>query len=136
MKASPLYTLVVVCACMLTGVAASAHHSFATEYDRSKPVTITGSVSKVAWVNPHTHIYIDVKDTSDKTVTWDFELAPPAMLMRKGWTRDSLKVGDTVTVVGFAHKDTPAVGNASTVTLSDGRKVFAGSASEDGTPPR
>jgi hypothetical protein len=135
MKASWLYGMVVIGAGLLTGVSASAHHSFSAEYDRSKPVTITGPVSKVEWVNPHAHIFIDVKDTSAKTVTWDFELAPPSMLMRRGWTRDSLKIGDVATVSGFMAKDTPAAGNANTVTLSDGRKVFAGS-TEDGSPTR
>jgi len=129
MKASSLFGVVILGACLLSGASASAHHSFSAEYDRNKPVTVTGTVSKVAWVNPHAHIFIDVKD-ADKTVTWDFELVPPSMLMRRGWTRDSLKIGDTVTVTGFMAKDTPAAGNAGNVTLPDGRKVFAGSAED------
>jgi uncharacterized protein DUF6152 len=110
-----------------------AHHSFDAEYDRSKPFTFTGSVTKVEWTNPHARFYVDVKDKNGVVVNWDFELGPPNSLMRRGWTRNSLKPGDSVTVAGFLSKLSPTNGNATTVTLSDGRKVFAGS-SADGTP--
>ena len=110
-----------------------AHHSFDAEYDRSKPFTLTGAVTKVEWTNPHARFYVDVKDKNGVAVNWDFELGPPNSLMRRGWNRNSLKHGDTVTVTGFLSKLSPTNGNATTVTLSDGRKVFAGSSS-DGTP--
>jgi len=112
-----------------------AHHSFSAEFDRSKPVTVTGTVTKVEWANPHARFFIDVKDEAGKVNNWDFELASPNGLMRRGWTRNSLKIGDVVTVSGWAAKNAPHVGNTSTVTLSDGRKVFAGSSAENETNP-
>jgi hypothetical protein len=109
-----------------------AHHSFAAEYDSAKPVTLTGTVTKVEWMNPHARFYLDVKDETGKVNNWEFELGSPNGLMRRGWTRNSLKEGDTVTVSGSLAKDGSKLANARTVKLSDGREVFAGSASETG----
>jgi Family of unknown function (DUF6152) len=106
---------------------AYAHHSFSAEYDRDKPVTLTGTVNKLEWTNPHARIYIDVKDANGVLVTWDFELGPPNGLMRQGWNRNSLQAGQTVTISGFLSKDEPHVANARSVSLPDGRQVFAGS---------
>jgi len=116
---------------------ASAHHSFAAEFDRNLPITVTGSVTKVEWMNPHARFYIDAKDeTTGEVVNWDFELASPNGLMRRGWTRNSMKIGDVVTVTGHRAKNHPHVGNASTVTLADGKRLFAGSSgdADSGTP--
>jgi len=110
---------------------ASAHHSFAAEFDRDMPITVTGTVTKVEWANPHARFYIDAKDESGKTVNWDFELASPNGLMRRGWNRNSMKLGDVVTVTGHRAKNNPLVGNASSVTLADGKKLFAGSSIEN-----
>jgi len=110
---------------------ASAHHAFAAEFDVKKPVTLTGIVTKLEWTNPHAHFYISVKD-KDATTTWEFELASPNGLMRRGWSRSSLKVGDTVTVMGYLAKDGSKVANARSVTLADGRKIFAGSSEDNG----
>lgn len=119
-------------ACLVAlAVPAAAHHSFAAEYDRAKPVTLTGEVTKVEWINPHARFHFDVKDASGKVVDWEVELTSPAGLMRRGWTRNSLKAGETVTVVGFSAKDGSNLANATTVTLSDGKKVFAGSSADD-----
>jgi len=109
-----------------------AHHSFAAQYDRNKPATLTGPVTKVDWINPHARFFVDAKDASGKVVNWEIELAAPAMLLRRGWTRNSLKVGENVTVNGSLAKDGSNLLNASTVTLSDGKKVFAGSSGGDG----
>jgi hypothetical protein len=113
---------------------ALAHHSFAAEFDRNQPITVTGTVTKVEWMNPHARFYIDAKDDSGQTVNWDFELASPNGLMRRGWNRNSMKLGDVVTVTGHRAKNNPLVGNASTVTLADGKKLFAGSSAENEAP--
>jgi Family of unknown function (DUF6152) len=133
-------TLVAIAACGFTvfGIASTsvlAHHSFAAQYDRNKPTTLTGAVTKVDWINPHARFFIDVMDANGKPVNWEVELAAPAMLIRRGWTRNSLKIGEAVTVAGSLAKDGSNLVNASTVTLSDGKKVFAGSSGGDGTNP-
>ena len=111
--------------------AASAHHSFAAEFDRNLPITVTGTVTKVEWMNPHARFYVDAKNDAGETVNWDFELASPNGLMRRGWNRNSMKIGDVVTVSGHRAKNNPLVGNASTVTLADGKRLFAGSSIEN-----
>src|SRR5436853_7114006 len=90
---------------LLTASSAWTHHSFAAEYDSTKQITVKGSVAKVAWVNPHAYVYIDVKDESGKVTTWAFESLSPNALARQGWSRDSLKVGEQVTVDGYPAKD-------------------------------
>ena len=120
---------------LLVQGAAVAHHSFAAEFDRAQPITVTGSVTKVEWANPHARFYIDAKDdATGETVNWDFELASPNGLMRRGWTRNSMKLGDTVTVTGHRAKNNPHVGNASSVVLASGKKLFAGSSAENEAP--
>lgn len=120
---------------ILSAVPSAAHHSFAAQYDRSKPTTLTGPVTKVDWINPHARFFMDVKDASGKVVKWEIELSAPAMLMRRGWTRNSLKIGEPVTVTGSLAKDGSHLANASAVTLSDGKRVFAGSSGGDGETP-
>src|SRR5215216_6119898 len=124
MRVGALLVFAVSCAWILSARPASAHHSFAAEYDANRPLTVTGTVTKVEWTNPHARIYIETKDESGKLVTWDFELGPPNGLMRRGWRRDSLRAGHVVTVSGFHSKLAPNVANARTVTLADGRQVF------------
>jgi hypothetical protein len=130
MKRAAIFT-VAAAGVLLNVGSASAHHSFAAEFDRDMPVTVTGTVTKVEWMNPHARFYVDAKDEAGKVVNWDFELASPNGLMRRGWNRNSMKIGDTVTVMGHRAKNNPLVGNASTVTLADGKKLFAGSSSEN-----
>ena len=107
--------------------ASHGHHSFAAEFDRNKPIELTGTVTKVEWTNPHARIYIDVQEEDGKVVNWDFELGPPNGLMRQGWNRNSLQQGHVVKINGFLSKDQEHVANARSVFLPDGRQVFAGS---------
>ena len=104
-----------------------AHHSFAAEYRPERTITVTGSVTKLEWTNPHARIYVQGTDETGKTQEWDFELGPPNGLMRNGWRRDSLKAGHKVTVEGFRSKTSTVVANARSVKLADGRQVLAGS---------
>jgi hypothetical protein len=114
---------------------AFSHHSFAAQYDRNKPKTLAGPVTKVDWINPHARFFMDVKDETGKVANWEVELAAPAMLIRRGWTRNDVKIGEVVTVNGSLAKDGSNLLNATAVTLSDGKKVFAGSSGGDGTNP-
>jgi hypothetical protein len=113
----------------------AAHHSFAAEYAADQPLVIKGAVNRVDWVNPHSWIYVDVTAPDGKVTTWKCETAPPNGLFRRGWTKSSLKKGEMVTVDGFRAKDGSSTMNARSVTLADGRKMFAGS-SGDGAPVR
>ena len=123
----------IVAGLMLAGQSVYAHHAGATKYDEKKPVTLKGTVTKVEWMNPHIYYYINVKDTGGKVQNWAVEGAPPNVLYRRGWKKDSLKVGDVVTVEGFmARQQGLRDINGRTVTLADGRKVFGGAA--DGLP--
>jgi len=115
---------------------AAAHHSFAAEYDSNRPFTVTGSVTRLEWTNPHARLYVDAKDESGTLQHWDFELGPPTSLMRRGWSRKSLQPGHIVTVEGFHSKTEAFVANARKVTLPDGREVFAGSSFDPGPPPQ
>src|ERR1700709_675003 len=96
-----------------------AHHSFEAEFDRAKAVTLTGTVTKVEWMNPHTYFYIDVKDEkTGKVANWGMEMGSPNGLMRAGWTRNAMKGGDVVTVEGSLAKDGSHTGNARAVSLA------------------
>ena len=124
---------IVACAAacaLLAALPAAAHHSFATEYDRTKPVSITGTVSKVEWRNPHIWFYVDVKDERGRVATWGFSGAPPAFLQRQGIPKDVLKVGDTVRVDGFRARDGSTNASGGKVTFADGRSVFTASAED------
>ena len=113
-----------------------AHHSFAAEYDSNKPITVKGVVAKLAWVNPHAYVYVDVKDENGKVTTWAFESLSPNALAQQGWTRNSLKAGDQVTVDGFLAKDGKPLAdgsmhaNSRKITLADGKTVFVGSSAD------
>ena len=110
-------------------VQAFAHHSFAAEYDEKKVITLKGVVTKFEWMNPHVRFYVDVKDASGIVTNWDLELMSPNTLKRAGWDSKALKVGDEVVVTAYMAKDGSKRGNArGSVTLADGRKIFAGDA--------
>jgi hypothetical protein len=108
---------------------AHAHHSFAAEYDASKPIKLAGKVTKIEWTNPHIFIYMDVTDEKTGAVeNWALELGSPNSLMRLGWKRDSLKVDDAITVDGTLAKDGSKLANATTIVLaSTGKRMLAGS---------
>jgi hypothetical protein len=115
---------------LLTGATvAVAHHSFAAEFDASKPMKLTGLVTKIEWQNPHTFFYIDVTDAAGGKVTnWAIELGSPNGLMRSGWTRNTLKIGDIVSVEGSLARSGEPLGNARVVILtSTGQKLFGAS---------
>ncbi len=118
----------------LAAPAAFAHHSFAAEFDGTKHVTLKGKVTDFEWVNPHSWVHIDVTDDQGNTVNWACETAPPNMLYRSGWRKDSLKVGDEVVIEGFQAKDGSHTMTAQSVQTPDGKRFFAGSAGS-GAPP-
>ena len=107
-------------------VPAVAHHSFAAEFDADKLVTVKGTVTKMDWVNPHSWIYVDVKDDAGKVVNWRFEMGPPNALLRMGWRKDSVPFGTAVEIQGYRAKSGEAVANAKQVKLPDGRELFSG----------
>jgi len=117
---------------VLMTVPVLAHHSFGSEYDEKKPLKFENvTVTKLEWTNPHARFYVDVKDANGKVTNWNFELASPNVLKRNGWTKNTLKEGDKVTVIGTAAKDGASLGHAQTV-ISDGKRLFAGSNTADG----
>jgi hypothetical protein len=108
---------------LASGLPILAHHSGAAEFDSTKKIDLTGTVTKVEWTNPHAHFYIDVKDSSGAVANWNLELASPNVLIRNGWKRNSIKPGDTVSVTGIRAKDSPTIGSASVITFPDGHKL-------------
>ena len=120
--------LSVVTACLCLFVASSsgfAHHSFSAQFDAEKPFEMTGTVTKVTWRNPHAWFYIDVEDDDGNVTNWGMELASPNPLMRKGWNRSSMTVGEAVTVEGFLARDGSNTGNARVVTINATGKTLS-----------
>src|SRR5580704_13389927 len=115
----------------LMGLPTFAHHSVSAEFDLSKRITLEGRVTKIEWMNPHVYLYVDVS-ADGKTSNWACETAGPNTLSRQGWSRNSLKIGDRVTVVGYRARDGAYVASAREVVLADGRKVFVGSPYDGG----
>ena len=116
----------------LTATSAFAHHSFEAEFDGKKTVVLTGKVTKVDWMNPHIYIHLDAKDETGKTGQWMCEGGNPSSLIRAGWKRTSLKVGDEIVIDGFRAKDGTNTCNGRSVKFPDGTKLFAGSSADRG----
>lgn len=119
-----------------SGQPVTAHHSFAAEYDRDKPVTLVGKVTKVEWMNPHVYFYLDVAEPAGTVAHWAIEGGAPNSLYRAGWRRDSLKFGDSVTVHGYLARDGSKLANMRTAILADGREVFGGQVYYTPTTPK
>lgn len=117
----------------LAALPALAHHSFAAEYDQKQPVSFSGVVAKLDWMNPHVYFYVDVTDQDGKVTHWACEAGNPNALARRGWKKNSLQTGDQVKVEGFRAKDGTLTMNARAIVLADGKRVFAAS-SDDGGP--
>jgi Family of unknown function (DUF6152) len=119
-------SLAVLLTTLTLSAVAEAHHSFAAEFDSAKPLKVSGVVTKVEWRNPHTYFYVDVEPVgAGKVQNWAMELGSPNALSRRGWTRDSLKVGDVVNVEGAKARDGSLKGNANAVTLASGKRLFS-----------
>ena len=123
-----LFTVVV----FLTAIPARAHHSFAAEFDGSRSIRITGTITRIDWTNPHSYFYVDVKDDKGNVVNWGCEGAGPGALTRRGWRKGDVKIGDTLIVDGYPAKDNSHLMDARRVTLPDGRVISGGSANDGG----
>jgi hypothetical protein len=123
-----------VASLLMTAIPISAHHSFAAEYDENRHVTVSGTVTRFDWTNPHAWLYVAEKDESGKVTVWSFELGSPGGLARRGWGRTALKTGDHVTVEGYSAKDGSNRANAGAVIMPDGGKLFGGFHTTPGAP--
>jgi hypothetical protein len=115
-------SLAVAVVCM--GARPAAHHSWTSDYDGAKPVTVKGVVTKVEWTNPHTHIYVESADPQGTVTSWNFEMASTLALERGGWSRKTLNVGDRVSVEGFGGRAAITRAIVTSITLADGRELF------------
>jgi hypothetical protein len=121
-----LRVALVFAAFIVTALPAAAHHAFSAEFDATKPVELQGIVTKVEWVSPHAWVWVDVKDETGKVTAWSFELGAPPMLLRNGWTKDSIKLGAEVTVAGYRARSGLPVASCRFIRTADGKNFFGG----------
>jgi hypothetical protein len=132
MKNKTLIATVAGLLLLLLAPLGTAHHSFSAQFDAEKPLNLIGTVTKVAWRNPHAWFYIDVEDDDGNVANWGLELGSPNLLMRQGWSRSSMKIGEVVTVEGFHARDGTNTGNARVITINATGKVLSTKSSYKG----
>jgi hypothetical protein len=135
MKSRTVFLAAGLLALACAGQLAQAHHSFAAEFDAASKIKLTGTVTKLDWRNPHTYFFVDIADEKGAVHNWAFELGSPNVLMRRGWTRETLKAGDTVTIEGSRARDGSYKANANSVVLATGKRLFNGTAAEETPTP-
>ena len=129
------WILLTAAGVVLVPVLTTAHHSYSAEFDGTKLITLRGTIQRMLWSSPHGHMWIEVKNSEGKQVTWELETGAPTALYRRGWTKEDLPFGREVIVRGYLAKDGTPTLNATTVKLVDtGRELFAGSAETPGAP--
>ena len=135
MKYNATVTVALSLGLFLAASSGLAHHAFSAQFDAEKPIKLIGTVTRVEWQNPHAWFHMDVQDESGNVSNWGMELASPNLLLRRGWTRSSMKVGDTVTVEGFHARDGSNTGNARLVTLNTTGQTLSMRANVAGNQP-
>ena len=129
---STFFSALALASALFVAAPVVAHHGFSVEFDDSKPVMLTGTVTKMEFMNPHIYFYLDVKDASGKVVNWAFEGSPPNILYRQGWRKDTVKPGDVVTAKGFRARDGAHLVACNTITFQDGRQLSMGNGNVKG----